>query len=117
MPENNEKRKVRRRSLLYDFEVIEKSSGYSVGRIINISLEGLMLISTERQMNDTISELSIKLPEKIFGKDTIDCKAKCMWCKKGENTEFFEAGFHLFELPADDIKTIVGLITKYRLLD
>ncbi len=117
MIQENEKRKVRRRSLVFDFEVVEASSGLSVGRLINISLEGMMLISTERHMSDTVLELSIKLPETIFGKNHIDCKAKCMWCKKNEKTDFFEAGFHLFELPEDDIKAIVSLVTKYRLLD
>ena len=117
MDENDEKRKLRRRSLLYDFEVVEKDSGASVGRIINISLEGLMLISTDRQVSDTVLDLRIKLPETIFGKNNIDCKAQCMWCKKNKNTDFYEAGFHLLELPEDDIKAIVGLITKYRLLD
>jgi hypothetical protein len=117
MNEKDEKRKLRRRSLLYDFEVIEKNTGASIGRIINISLEGMMLISTDRYMSDTIMDVSIKLPETIFGKNTVDCAAKCMWCKKNEHTDFYEVGFHLFELPEDDIKAIVGLITKYRLLD
>jgi hypothetical protein len=117
MDKNEEKRKVRRRSLLFDFEVVETATGTAVGRIVNISLEGLMLIATQRQINDMVLDLQIKLPEMIFGKTTIDCKAKCMWCKKNENTDFYEAGFHLFELPDDDIKAIVGLITRYRLLE
>jgi hypothetical protein len=117
MMDTHEKRKLRRRSLLYDFDVVDRNSGLSVGRIINLSLEGLMLISTERQVNNTVLDLSIKLPETIFGKNAIECRATCMWCKKNEKTDFFEAGFHLFELPEQDIKAIVGLITKYRLLD
>jgi hypothetical protein len=117
MDNNEEKRKVRRRSLLFDFEVVESASGSPVGRIVNISLEGLMLIATERQINDTVLDLQIKLPEMIFGKTTIDCKARCMWCKQNDKTDFFEAGFHLFELPDDDIKAIVGLVTRYRLLE
>ena len=117
MDAKDERRKLRRRSLLYDFEVIERSSGESVGRIINISLEGLMLISTSRHVSDTVLDLRIKLPELIFGKDVIDCKAKCMWCIKNKNTDFYEAGFHLFELPDEDIRAIVGLIAKFRLLD
>jgi hypothetical protein len=77
----------------------------------------LMLISTSRHVSDTVLDLRIKLPEMIFGKDVIDCKAKCMWCIKNKNTDFYEAGFHLFELPDVDIRAIVGLIAKFRLLD
>jgi hypothetical protein len=117
MDKNQEKRKVRRRSLLYDFEVIERTSGMTVGKIVNISLEGMMLIATDNQVNDTISDLRILLPEMINDKNAIDCKAKCMWCKKNGATDFYEAGFHLFEIPENDIKAIVSLITRYRLLE
>jgi hypothetical protein len=117
MDKKEEKRKVRRRSLLYDFEVVDSATGRSVGKIVNISLEGLMLIATESQISDAVLDLQIKLPEKISGKNDINCKAKCMWCKKSEHTDFYEAGFHLFELPDDDIKAIVSLITQYRLLE
>jgi hypothetical protein len=40
-----------------------------------------------------------------------------MWCKPGENTDFFEVGLQLLEVPGREIEAIVALITKYRLLD
>ena len=117
MEGKKEKRKVRRRSLLYDFEVIEPDSGMTVGKIVNISLEGMMLIATDCQVSDTVCELQIMLPEMISGKNTIDCKTKCMWCKKNGVTDFYEVGFQLLDIPENDIKAIVSLITRYRLLE
>jgi hypothetical protein len=117
MDKKDEKRKVRRRSLLYDFEVIEPESGMCIGRIVNISLEGMMLVATDSQVSNSVCELRVLLPELISGKNTIDCKGKCMWCKKNGDTDFYEVGFHLFDIPENDIKAIVSLITRYRLLE
>jgi hypothetical protein len=117
MDKNEEKRKVRRRSLEYDFEVVERETGMTVGKIVNISLEGMMLIATDSQVSDTVNELQIRLPETINDKKTIDCKAKCMWCKKNGVTDFYEAGFRLVDIHENDIKAIVSLIARYRLLE
>ncbi|HAJ80355.1 MAG TPA: hypothetical protein DCO75_11360 [Fibrobacteres bacterium] len=113
----DEKRKFRRRSLVYNFKVMDMATGASVGRLANLSPEGLMLITTDRMMNNPEMKLSIVLPEKISGKNCIECKAKCMWCKSAVNSDFFEAGFQLTEIPDEDLAAIVIVITKYRLLD
>jgi hypothetical protein len=112
-----EKRKYRRRSLVYNLQVADRNTGDIVGRVANLSPEGVMLITTDRMVNDTVLKLSIALPEKIFDRDRIECEARCMWCKPGENTDFFEVGLQLLEVPGREIEAIVALITKYRLLD
>jgi hypothetical protein len=113
----NEKRQYRRRSLVYNLQVVDKNTGDIVGRVANLSPEGLMLITTDRLVKDMQLELSMALPEKIFNRDRIECAAKCTWCKRNATTDFYEAGLQLFGVTDRDIEAIVALITKYRLLD
>lgn len=110
-------RRFRRRALLYELKVTDKNTGEALGRVANITTDGLMLVHADRILNNSIFTLQIELPEKIFGRDHIVCDAKCKWCKPAENTELFEAGFQLLEMGEIDIQTIVALITKYRILD
>jgi PilZ domain. len=110
-------RRFRRRSLLFELKVTEKNSGEALGRVANLTPDGLMLVNADRIVDNSLVTLRIELPEKIFGKDTIDCDAKCMWCRPVVNTKLFEAGFQLLEMGEMDVQTIVALITKYRILD
>jgi PilZ domain len=112
-----ENRRFRRRSLLYQLKVTNKNTGEGLGKVANITPDGLMLLNADRIVDDTMVTLRIELPELIFGKAHIDCDAKCMWCRPGINKKLFEAGFQLLEMEEMDIQTIVALITKYRVLD
>jgi hypothetical protein len=98
-------------------KVIDKNSGESLGRVANITPEGLMLVNADRILDNAMKTLRIELPELLFGKAHIDCDAKCMWCRPATHTKLFEAGFQLLEMGEMDIQTIVALITKYRVLD
>jgi PilZ domain len=112
-----ENRRFRRRSLLFELKVSDKNTGQAVGRVANLTPEGLMLVNADRIVDNSVLTLRIELPELIFGKAAIDCDAKCMWCRPGVNGKLFEAGFQLLEMGEMDIQTIVALITKYRVLD
>ena len=113
----DEKRQYRRRSLVYNLQVADRNTGEIVGRVANLSPQGLMLITTDRLVQDAQLDLSIALPEKIFNRDRIECSAQCMWSKRNAATDFYEVGLQLFEVTDRDIEAIVALITKYRLLD
>ena len=112
-----ENRRFRRRSLLFELKVTDKNTGEGLGRVANITPDGLMLVNADHIVDNTMVKLRIELPELIFGKAHIDCDAKCMWCRPGINKKLFEAGFQLLEMGEIDIQTIVALITKYRVLD
>ena len=112
-----ENRRFRRRSLLYQLKVTNKNTGEGLGKVANITPDGLMLVNADRAVDNTTVSLRIELPELIFGKAYIDCDAKCMWCRPGIDKKLFEAGFQLLEMEETDIQTIVALITKYRVLD
>ncbi|HEX7510586.1 MAG TPA: PilZ domain-containing protein [Chitinivibrionales bacterium] len=113
----SEKRKYRRRSLLYNLQVVDIRSGEAIGHVANLSPEGLMLVTGKRHEQGETVKLSIALPEKIFERDRIECEAQCMWCRVSENTDNFDVGLQLLEISQQDIEAIVALITKYRLLD
>jgi hypothetical protein len=97
--------------------VVNRSTCEIIGHVANLSTEGIMLITSDSMVHDTVLKLSIALPEKIFDRDRIECEAKCMWCKVSPNSDFFEAGLQLCEVSEQEIKAIVGLIAKYRFLD
>jgi hypothetical protein len=112
-----ENRRFRRRSLLFELKVTDKNSGVVLGRVANITPDGLMLVNADRIIENSMITLRIELPELLFGKAHIECDAKCMWCRPVAQSKLFEAGFQLLEMGEMDIQTIVALITKYRVLD
>ena len=106
----DEKRNVKRWHTLQYLKVFNQQSEKPVGRLVNISTEGMMLMCEKPVKTDTAYRLRLVLSEESGNKKPITVEAISRWCEKSVNPDFFDAGFQLKNVSrenADDIEQLI----------
>ena len=108
-----EDRKLLRRHLVYYLRVFDSDTDELIGSVVDITTDGLKLISDHEFDLDRFYNARITIPEETRVSKEIKFKIRSIWSAKDINPDFFVAGFHAEEL-ADDIKTkILCLINEF----
>jgi hypothetical protein len=106
-------RRLKRRHLIYYLRVFEKNADQPIGHMVDITTEGMMLISEDPIKTDTVFELRMVLPVEIEGSREITFSAMSRWCREDENPDFYNTGFQLIHPSSGHIKIIEYLIRKF----
>ena len=112
-----ERRKYPRKDLLLFANVYDSKSGHIIGTLLNITLEGAMILSENKIDSDKAMELHIKLPETFVQKHELIFSANTRWCAPDINPEFFDVGYQFANVSEEDRKIILEIIEKYGFKD
>ncbi len=112
-----ERRKLERRHLIYYLRVFERGTGRLVGHLVDISTEGLMLLSEEPIEIDRVFYFRMTLPTEIRSSAHVTFTARSIWCKPDNSPDFYATGFSFEEVTSEDIRVIENLIDAYGLKD
>jgi len=113
----NERRKLRRRHLIYYLRVFERGSGRLVGHLVDITTEGVMLLSEEPIETERVFYFRMTLPAEIRKSAHLTFNAKSIWCKQDDSPDFYATGFSFEEITSEDKLVIENLIQAYSLGD
>ena len=111
----SERRKIQRRHLIYYLRVFERGTGQLVGHLVDISTEGLMLLSEEPIETDRVFYLRMTLPTEIHSSAHVTFNGRSIWCKPDNSPDFYATGFSFEEVTTKDIRVIENLIKAYGL--
>jgi hypothetical protein len=109
------KRKLKRRALVYNLKIYDAETDSLVGRVIDVSAEGLKITGTAGIVADTRSELVMELPEPISGKKKIRFSAQAKWCRPDINPRFTATGMEFLTLSPENQQIIISLMARYAL--
>ena len=112
-----ERRKYPRKDLLLFANVYDSKSGKIVGTLLNITLEGAMVLSENMIDANNTMELHIKLPENFVQKNELVFTANSRWCGPDINPEFFDVGYQFANVSEEDGQIIQTIIEKYGFKD
>jgi hypothetical protein len=116
-PDPKDRRKLKRRHVIFYSRVFDRNSGVLLGHLMDITIEGLMLIS-EAPLNAGITyHLRMDLPEDVMTKAYLSFEAQCLWSKPDINPAFYNAGFKVLNMSQDDIDLIENMIDEYGFRD
>jgi len=107
------KRKVERKHLIYYLKVIDQETDQIIGHAVNISNEGMMLISEKPIKTEFLFQLKMFLPEKIEDSRYFEFSAVSKWSREDENPDFYNIGFQLNNVSTEAVQVIEGLIDKF----
>jgi hypothetical protein len=107
------KRRLKRRHLIYYLRVFDLSNGQLVGHLVDITKEGIMLISEQPLTMDRIYHFRMVLPSEILNKSELTFTSQVVWCKKDINPDFYATGFKLSDILEEDIVVIESLNHRY----
>ncbi|MBN2468350.1 MAG: PilZ domain-containing protein [Deltaproteobacteria bacterium] len=108
-----EKRKLKRRHLIYYLRVFDKNTDELIGHLVDITPEGIMLMSEKPLTTKTVFQCWMILPGEVFGKNRLEFEAKSLWSKPDVNPDFFDTGLHLLNASDEDMYIINHLISDY----
>jgi len=112
-----ERRKYPRKDLLLFANVYNSKSGRIIGTLLNITLDGAMILSEDRIDSNRVMELHIKLPENFVQKKELIFVANSRWCAPDINPEYFDVGYQFANVSEEDGKIIQAIIEKYGFKD
>jgi hypothetical protein len=110
------RRKRPRRNTPHYLNVLECESGKPLGRLVNISAYGLMIVTPAPVPPDRDFELRLLFPRTVAGKDGMDIKARSVYCRRDDNPAFYRIGFKFRQLSSDDASLIEDVLQKFHLV-
>lgn len=109
----NNRRRARRQSLVYYLKVIDLATGKELGRIADITSDGMLLFGNKVLNKKKTYHVRIIMEKNIFDiqHGNIDVNAQIRWSKPDANPELTLTGMLFLDLTDKDRK-IVGSIIK-----
>lgn len=106
----NERRRKTRQRLVSLTVVLDKVSGEVLGRIGNLTCEGLMLCSDRPLATGERFHLQIQLPDEVAGHTRVDLEARSLWSQRAMDPMYYATGFEILNLSDTDRHVIEVLI-------
>jgi hypothetical protein len=107
------RRKLRRSRVPYEINVYDKKTGYRIGRLVNLSDEGIMLVGGAPMSVNDIYECRMTLPIAVYGRREISFDALCLWCAKIDNSSRFHGGFQI-QKSREEIRELLRIFSSTR---
>ena len=109
----NERRNIKRRYLMYFLRIFDKKQDRFIGNLVDITTDGIMVMSENPIETNTVFQLKMYLPEKIKGKEEISFDARSIRSNKETRPAFYFTGFQYQKVDPDDAEIIKNLIDNF----
>jgi hypothetical protein len=106
-------RKLERKELNQRIPIIDTINGGEFGELVNVTIEGLMVITEKEIPTQSIYQLALQLPVDIEGSNTVEIGADSLWCRNVENFDRYWTGLHIIDASDHALKQLDHLITHY----
>ncbi|MCP5419864.1 MAG: PilZ domain-containing protein [Gammaproteobacteria bacterium] len=110
----SEKRNLRRWHLFLYLRVFDQHTGELLGNIVDISENGLMLISDKPLAVDREFHMWVDMPTEEGDRMRIQFKATSRWCGKDVNPDFYDTGFQIIDPDLETVYRVQQLIDEFR---
>lgn len=107
-------RRIRKRhQLFFNLAIVDTVSEEEVGKIVNISSQGLMLTASKNLTQEKYSKLTFKMPEKLQVSNNVVFDAEVRWHKPDANPKYELTGFQVISPLAEFKKMSQDLVRKF----
>lgn len=96
---------------VYDF-----STGKPLGKLVNMSSEGAMLVTPGPVKESSLLRCCLKLPLQLRGRGEVIFDAECRWCRKNVNADRWESG-HQLTMADEDAELVPYLLIGFEVGD
>ena len=112
-----EKRKLKRRHLIYYLRVFDRNANMLIGHLVDITAEGLMLISEDPIDANSTFQLKMDLPQGMGNKEQLSFDARSVWHRKDINPRFYNTGFQFRKVTRNHFAVIEQLLDDFGFRD
>ena len=86
---------------------IDRRTRDEVGKIVNISADGIMLLGEQPVEENSILELVLVYGE--AGTETIAVGVESLWCHSSDDQRRFWSGHYIIDISEPDLERLLGL--------
>lgn len=105
-------RQADRRHLVFYLRVFDGMNSNIFGHLIDISEEGVLLMTDEPVERNEDHQLHIRLPPTIRDRDEFVFNVTSRWCKKEAEADRYLVGFQVLDADAPTRKVVLRLMTE-----
>jgi hypothetical protein len=110
----SEKRKFDRIHLIHYLRMFNRKTGILVGNLVDLTEEGLQLISETPIEPGRILEIRMEFPEEVDGQQELHLNAEAIWCDHQLDPDLFSVGCKLLPVTPTQVGIIQDLINNYQ---
>jgi len=108
-----DRRKVKRRFLLYYMRVFDSERREQLGNLVDITPLGAMIVSENKLPENEMYQLKIELSADVSELPFLELKALSIWCHQDIDPSLFNTGFRFQDVPAEAYDIIQNIIERY----
>ena len=108
-----DRRQVERKYLVFYLRVFDGPGTKVMGHLVNISSNGIMLLSDFPIPVNEDYKLRMRLPHELVDNAEIIFDATSRWCRNDTNPEFYVTGFQLHDITPALKNVILCLIDEF----
>src|SRR5271157_5954433 len=112
-----ERRKTKRRHLLYYGRVYDENVKKLLGYLVDITDSGFMLLSEEPYPVGVTRRLKLEVTDDVGKGPYINFTVKSIWCEPDIDPTHFDTGFEIAEIDPSDTELILSIVEKYGFRD
>ena len=105
-----DKRKLKRQRPTVHIAVYDRATQQSVGRLVDLTTQGLRVIGKTYMMACNFYHLRLELPQEFAGSRHVSFEARCVWCNPDADAQECDSGFILEGLSSADIERLQLLL-------
>lgn len=111
--DDKKRRKLERHHLVFYLRVFTQSDRQVLGHVVDISAEGMMLLSDTPIEIDKNYSVTMRLPMDKVGKGDMSFDVLSCWCREDTNPDFFLSGFKIEEIDSKVAGYIRHLVDEF----
>ena len=96
--------------------VINDDTGKTVGRIVDITADGMMLVAKEKIVPGRNYNFRIVLPVMVHHRSEVSVVARAVWIDPDSNPNYSKCGFKFIKLPAEEGFLLEDVMHKLNLV-
>lgn len=108
-----DRRRQTRRQADQSLFIYDSKTGTVMGRVADMTEQGVMVFSEKQVQPDTIFHCRIPLPKSMRGPDEITFEAQSKWCLLDEKTGMYHAGYEFHVITAENRTGIRKLLKSW----
>lgn len=105
----DERKHPRHRPVIY-LKVFAQADEHLVGHLVDISDQGLMLVTEQPLDKDQTLDLAFTPPEEVGARERVCFRAQVRWCRPEPNPELYDVGLALIS-PSPEFRHAVQQLT------
>lgn len=112
-----DRRRTKRRFLMYYSRIFDTSNDTLVGQLGDVTPLGLMVISDAPLPVDKVFTLKIELSAEVSDQPDFLVTARSLWCQPDVAPGIYNTGFELQELSPENIEIIQHIVDNFGFRD